>query len=91
VKSTGAFSYFTRTIVNAFIKRIKMEKIQMYVKQKYISECEDIFVDVQEHDEENFTEEMRDILQEMSGDEFKLYDIKTAEKQATLSDTESSA
>lgn len=75
-KSAGAHAYFTMFIYNAMINRINIEKTQMYLKQKYIANSEDIFVELQEQDTENFNEELKGILREMSGDDYIEYDKK---------------
>ena len=75
-KSAGAHAYFTMFIYNAMINRINIEKTQMFLKQKYIANSEDIFVELQEQDTENFNGELKDILREMSGDDYIEYDKK---------------
>jgi hypothetical protein len=85
-KSAGAFGYFTQIICRAFIKRICIEKRLMYLKQKYIDQSWDVFVDIQEHDSENYTEELKDMLQEMSGDDYKAYDAKMKLKHDVLAE-----
>jgi len=80
-KSAGAHAYFTMFIYNAMINRINIEKTQMYLKQKYIANSEDIFVELQEHDSENFNGELKDILREISGDDYIEYDKKLQLKQ----------
>jgi len=85
-KTAGAFGYFTQTVCRAFVKRIVTEKKLMFLRQKYIAQSWDMFVDIQEHDSENFTEELKEILQEMSGDEYKEYDAKIKAKRDAISD-----
>lgn len=75
-KTAGAHAYFTMFIYNAMRNRIKIEKLEMFIRQKYIAQCEDIFIELQEHDAANFNEELKDILKEMSGDEYLEYDEK---------------
>ena len=73
-KSAGAHAYFTKFIYNAMVNRINIEKHQMLLRHKYIAQCEDIFVELQEHDSENFNGELKDILREISGDDYIEYD-----------------
>lgn len=53
-KSTNPFSFITTIAFNAFIRRIKMEKTQSYIKGKLIEELpiEDL-MNLQEHDEDS--------------------------------------
>lgn len=85
-KTAGAFGYLTQIICQAFVKRIGIEKRVMYRKQKYIAQSWDVFVDIQEHDTENFTEELKGILQEMSGNEYEEYDAKMQAKHEALAE-----
>ena len=51
-KSGNPFSYFTQIIFYAFLRRIKKEKKQTYVKQKLIAEMDvDAFMEAGEGDE----------------------------------------
>lgn len=80
-KSAGAHAYFTMFVYNAMVNRINIEKEQMYLKQKYIANCEEDFVELQEQDTENFDDELKFLLKEMSGDDYLEYDKRLKVKQ----------
>ncbi len=82
--SAGAHAWLTQVMVRRMFKTRSEFKLQLFVKQKYISESEECFVDTQNHDDAQHAEGLKDVLLEMSGLDFVEYDQKQATKKAEL-------
>jgi hypothetical protein len=82
--SAGAFPYFTMIIYNRYLKTIADEKLQMFVKQRYVAESDDIFANMAEQDIDDHGEALKEVLSEMSGLEYLDHDIKIAAKKEAL-------
>jgi hypothetical protein len=82
--SAGAHSFFTQIICRRFFKTRSENKLQMYIREKFIAESDDHFADMQSHDEPEHQEALKDILEEMSGDAYIAFDQKQAIKKAEL-------
>ena len=84
--SAGAHSFFTQIICRRFFKTRSENKLQMYIKQRYIAESDDNFTESQSQDTEECGEALKEILGEMSGSNFIEYDEKMAIKKKELKD-----
>ena len=79
--TAGAHTYFTTIMANRMYKCRADHKLQMFIKEKYISESSDLFVEIQSQDEKEYSESLKEILDEMSGCQYLEYDLKLAEKK----------
>lgn len=84
MKSAGAHSYFTQIMARRMFKKRTDEKLQMFIKQRFVAQSTDLFAEIEEYDSENYTDELKGIIQEMSGSDYIEYDKKLKEKKELL-------
>lgn len=84
VASAGAHSFFSQIMIRRFFKTRSEHKLNMFLKEKFIVESDDLFAEVQLQDEAEHSEALKEVLAEMSGNGYVAFDEKQKIKKAEL-------
>jgi hypothetical protein len=82
--SAGAYAFFSQIMIRRFFKTRQENKLQMFIREKYIASSDDSFADMQGQDAEEHSEALKEVLGEMSGHGYIEHDTKVAIKKAEL-------
>ena len=84
VASAGAHSFLSQIMIRRFFKTRQENKLNMFLKEKFIAESDDLFAEVQLQDEAEHSEALKEVLAEMSGNGYVAFDEKQKIKKAEL-------